>query len=131
MNFTKPEKRNVIFLLAPKATYLHINPNRLHNQVISQLDLVKWLCFNCHLNNAFNCYFWYLLLYSLVCFLDKLSDFKISYQLVQFQVLIIREKLAELYESEQQWSKAAEMLSGIDLDSGMRSADRYVSLIFS
>jgi len=37
------------------------------------------------------------------------------------QALIIREKLAELYESEQQWSKAAQMLSGIDLDSGMRS----------
>lgn len=37
-----------------------------------------------------------------------------------FQVLIIREKLADLYESEQQWSKAAQMLSGIDLDSGMR-----------
>ncbi|KAH9692891.1 COP9 signalosome complex subunit 4 [Citrus sinensis] len=36
------------------------------------------------------------------------------------QVLIIREKLADLYESEQQWSKAAQMLSGIDLDSGMR-----------
>ncbi|MCD7469135.1 COP9/signalosome complex subunit Csn4 [Datura stramonium] len=35
------------------------------------------------------------------------------------QVLIIREKLAELYESEQQWSKAAQMLSGIDLDSAM------------
>ncbi|KAL2471762.1 COP9 signalosome complex subunit 4 [Abeliophyllum distichum] len=39
------------------------------------------------------------------------------------QVLIIREKLAELYESEQQWSKAAQMLSGIDLDSGMRAID--------
>ncbi|XP_054789593.1 COP9 signalosome complex subunit 4-like [Prosopis cineraria] len=39
------------------------------------------------------------------------------------QVLIIREKLAELYESEQEWSKAAQMLSGIDLDSGMRSID--------
>ncbi|XP_030484030.1 COP9 signalosome complex subunit 4 isoform X1 [Cannabis sativa] len=39
------------------------------------------------------------------------------------QVLIIREKLAELYESEQQWSKAAHMLSGIDLDSGMRMID--------
>lgn len=36
------------------------------------------------------------------------------------QVLIIREKLAELYESEQQWSKAAQMLSGINLDSSMR-----------
>lgn len=45
----------------------------------------------------------------------------------EFQVLIIREKLAGLYESEQQWSKAAQMLSGIDLDSGMRSG----SLIFS
>jgi COP9 signalosome complex subunit 4 len=30
------------------------------------------------------------------------------------------EKLAELYESEQQWSKAAQILSGIDLDSGIR-----------
>ncbi|XP_049362848.1 COP9 signalosome complex subunit 4 isoform X1 [Solanum verrucosum] len=39
------------------------------------------------------------------------------------QVLIIREKLAELYESEQQWSKAAQMLSGIDLDSAMRFVD--------
>ncbi|KAF8024352.1 hypothetical protein BT93_F1516 [Corymbia citriodora subsp. variegata] len=39
------------------------------------------------------------------------------------QVLIIREKLAELYESEQQWSKAAQMLSGIDLDSAMRMID--------
>ncbi|XP_042395757.1 COP9 signalosome complex subunit 4-like isoform X2 [Zingiber officinale] len=39
------------------------------------------------------------------------------------QVLIIREKLAELYESEQQWSKAAQMLSGIDLDSGIRMLD--------
>lgn len=38
----------------------------------------------------------------------------------EFQVLVIREKLAELYESEQQWSKAAQMLSGIDLDAGIR-----------
>ncbi|KAI3820185.1 hypothetical protein L1987_14043 [Smallanthus sonchifolius] len=36
------------------------------------------------------------------------------------QVLVIREKLADLYESEQLWSKAAQMLSGTDLDSGMR-----------
>lgn len=36
------------------------------------------------------------------------------------QALVIREKLACLYESEQEWSKAAQMLSGIDLDSGMR-----------
>ncbi|KAK2988739.1 hypothetical protein RJ640_021004 [Escallonia rubra] len=39
------------------------------------------------------------------------------------QVLVIREKLAELYESEEQWSQAAKMLSGIDLDSGMRVID--------
>ncbi|CAL5383599.1 unnamed protein product [Camellia sinensis] len=38
-------------------------------------------------------------------------------------VLIIREKVADLYESEQQWSKAAQMLSGIDLDSAMRVID--------
>ncbi|CAA6653569.1 unnamed protein product [Spirodela intermedia] len=40
-----------------------------------------------------------------------------------FQVLVIREKLAELYESEREWSKAAQMLSGIDLDSGIRMLD--------
>ncbi|KAG2554061.1 hypothetical protein PVAP13_9KG638600 [Panicum virgatum] len=39
------------------------------------------------------------------------------------QVVVIREKLADLYESEQQWSKAAQMLSGIDLDSGIRMLD--------
>ncbi|CAN6582659.1 unnamed protein product [Malus baccata var. baccata] len=39
------------------------------------------------------------------------------------QVTIIREKLAELYESEQLWSKAAQMLSGINLDSGTRAVD--------
>ncbi|CAM8980144.1 hypothetical protein QQ045_000782 [Rhodiola kirilowii] len=39
------------------------------------------------------------------------------------QVLIIREKVAELYESEGEWSQAAQMLSGIDLDSSMRLVD--------
>lgn len=39
------------------------------------------------------------------------------------QVSIIREKLAKLFETEQQWSKAAQMLSGIDLDSGIRMLD--------
>jgi len=37
-----------------------------------------------------------------------------------FQVSVIREGLAELYEYEEQWSKAAQMLSGIDLESGIR-----------
>jgi hypothetical protein len=32
----------------------------------------------------------------------------------------MREGLAELYENEEQWSKAAQMLSGIDLESGIR-----------
>lgn len=36
------------------------------------------------------------------------------------QVSIIREGLAEMYENEEQWSKAAQMLSGIDLESGQR-----------
>lgn len=39
------------------------------------------------------------------------------------QVSVIREGLAELYENEEQWSKAAQMLSGIDLDSGIRMLD--------
>ncbi|CAL9243751.1 unnamed protein product [Arabidopsis halleri] len=39
------------------------------------------------------------------------------------KALVIREKLAGLYESEQEWSKAAQMLSDIDLDSGMRAVD--------
>jgi hypothetical protein len=46
------------------------------------------------------------------------------------QVLMIREKLAELYESEQQWSKAAQMLSGIDLDFGMRSESKILCCCF-
>lgn len=45
-------------------------------------------------------------------------------------MLIIREKLAGLYESEQQWSKAAQMLSGIDLDSGMRSESKILSCCY-
>lgn len=39
------------------------------------------------------------------------------------QVLVIREKLADLYKSEQQWSKAAQILSGMDLDSTVRVID--------
>ncbi|XP_039027067.1 COP9 signalosome complex subunit 4-like [Hibiscus syriacus] len=37
--------------------------------------------------------------------------------------IVYQRETCELYESEQQWSKAAEMLSGIDLDSGMRVID--------
>ncbi|KAJ7294929.1 hypothetical protein O6H91_01G067900 [Diphasiastrum complanatum] len=55
-----------------------------------------------------------------------------QYALAQFQprvvsfeeqVSLIREGLAELYENEEQWSKAAHILSGIDLDSGIRMLD--------
>jgi len=46
------------------------------------------------------------------------------------QVLMIREKLAELYGSEQQWSKAAQMLSGINLDFGMRSESKILCCCF-
>lgn len=49
---------------------------------------------------------------------------------LNYQVLIIREKLAELYESEQQWSQAAKMLSGIDLDSGIRYVDKGPVVLF-
>uniref|UniRef100_A0A453GFU8 Uncharacterized protein n=1 Tax=Aegilops tauschii subsp. strangulata TaxID=200361 RepID=A0A453GFU8_AEGTS len=37
----------------------------------------------------------------------------------EWKVVVIREKLAELYEFEQQWSRAAQMLNRIDLDSGI------------
>lgn len=61
-------------------------------------------------------------------YFDQLSAHLLVVQKLQLlQVLIIREKLAELYESEQQWSKAAQMLSGIDLDSGMRFASQVCS----
>ncbi|RVW88057.1 COP9 signalosome complex subunit 4 [Vitis vinifera] len=46
----------------------------------------------------------------------------------RLSVLVIREKLAELYESEPQWSRAAQMLSGMDLDSTMRVIDDTLRL---
>lgn len=58
------------------------------------------------------------LLLELSCYLDEL------------QVLIIREKLADLYEAEQQWSKAAQILSGIDLDSAMRSESKLFLFLY-
>nr|CDM81306.1 unnamed protein product [Triticum aestivum] len=47
------------------------------------------------------------------------------------KVVVIREKLAELYESEQEWLRAAQMLSGIDLDSGIRLKQAFVSVYMS
>ena len=37
------------------------------------------------------------------------------------QVTAVREQLAGLLEKEEEWSKAAQTLAGIDLDSGMQS----------
>ena len=39
------------------------------------------------------------------------------------QVGALREQLAALYERREEWSKAAQALAGIDLDSGMRLLD--------
>lgn len=36
------------------------------------------------------------------------------------QSTLIREKLAELLEKEEEWTRAAQVLAGIDLDSGER-----------
>ncbi|KAH0883853.1 hypothetical protein HID58_059949 [Brassica napus] len=52
----------------------------------------------------------------------------VAYTNLFWQALVIREKLAALYESEQEWSRAAQMLSGIDLDSGMRAVDENFKL---
>ncbi|GFH21534.1 PCI domain-containing protein, partial [Haematococcus lacustris] len=50
---------------------------------------------------------------------------KIQPHIVSFEdtVTIIRENYAELLEKEECWSKAAQVLAGIDLDSGMRNID--------
>ncbi|KAI3939668.1 hypothetical protein MKW92_042324 [Papaver armeniacum] len=58
-------------------------------------------------------------------FLTQIQSRSVSFE---EQVLIIREKLAELYEAEQEWSKAARMLSGIDLDSSIRLLDESYKL---
>ncbi|EFJ33725.1 hypothetical protein SELMODRAFT_165253 [Selaginella moellendorffii] len=44
------------------------------------------------------------------------------------QVCLIRERLAELYEIEEEWTKSAQMLSGIDLDTGIRAGDESYKL---
>lgn len=53
---------------------------------------------------------------------------KISPRVVSFeeQVSVLREGLAKLYQEEELWSRAAQMLAGIDLDSGIRVlSDEY------
>jgi len=46
------------------------------------------------------------------------------------QTLVIREKLAGLYESEHEWSKMAKILSDIDLDFGMRCVAQFLVSAF-
>ena len=52
--------------------------------------------------------------------LEKVQPRAVSYE---EQVSAIREQLAALYEGQEEWSKAAQALAGIDLDSGMRLLD--------
>lgn len=52
--------------------------------------------------------------------LEKVQPRAVSYE---EQVSAIREQLAALYEQQEEWSKAAHALAGIDLDSGMRLLD--------
>mmetsp|Transcript_38967 Transcript_38967/g.54119 ORF Transcript_38967/g.54119 Transcript_38967/m.54119 type:complete len:408 (+) Transcript_38967:44-1267(+) len=44
------------------------------------------------------------------------------------QVATIRESLAQIHEAEEEWSKAAQVLGGIDLDSGNRILDTEYKL---
>jgi hypothetical protein len=53
--------------------------------------------------------------------LEKLQPRVVSFDEA---VTIIRENLAELHEAEEDWSKAAQVLAGIDLDSGARLPGR-------
>ncbi|KAK9815676.1 hypothetical protein WJX72_007876 [[Myrmecia] bisecta] len=52
--------------------------------------------------------------------LRKIQPRVVSYE---EQVTVVRTNLAQLLEEEEDWSKAAQTLAGIDLDSGMRQLD--------
>ena len=41
----------------------------------------------------------------------------------RLQVSVIRESVAAVYEAEESWTQAAQVLAGIDLDSGQRQLD--------
>lgn len=45
------------------------------------------------------------------------------------QVTAIREQLAELLEEEEDWAKAAKVLAGIDLDSGVCQPPKKKSFV--
>lgn len=52
--------------------------------------------------------------------LDKISPRAVSYE---EQSAAVREQLATVYEAQEEWSRAARALAGIDLDSGVRTVD--------
>ncbi len=54
--------------------------------------------------------------HGLCSLLDRIQPRVVSYE---EQVTTVREHLASLLEKEEDWSKAAQTLAGIDLDSGM------------
>ncbi|KAI8847306.1 hypothetical protein BC829DRAFT_375577 [Chytridium lagenaria] len=55
--------------------------------------------------------------------LEKIHGRTVAYE---EQISIIREKLAEIYEEEENWTEAARVLQGIPLDSGHRNiSDEY------
>jgi COP9 signalosome complex subunit 4 len=43
-------------------------------------------------------------------------------------VSVIRESVAAVYEAEESWTQAAQVLAGIDLDSGQRQLDAAYKL---
>ena len=55
--------------------------------------------------------------------LEKMSPRVMSFD---EQVSVLREGLSKLYQNDAEWSRAAKMLAGIDLDSGTRGAQRRV-----
>eukprot|EP00887_Chlorella_sp_A99_P001820 scaffold19.g1820.t1 len=57
--------------------------------------------------------------------LEKVQPRAVSYE---EQVMLIREQLSEVYQQQEEWSKAAQALAGIDLDSGMRVLDAEYKL---
>ncbi|PSC69483.1 COP9 signalosome complex subunit 4 [Micractinium conductrix] len=57
--------------------------------------------------------------------LEKVQPRAVSYE---EQVGAVREQLAAVYKSHEEWSKAASALAGIDLDSGMRVLDAEYKL---
>eukprot|EP00884_Botryococcus_braunii_P007009 jgi/Botrbrau1/16309/Bobra.0066s0077.1 len=57
--------------------------------------------------------------------LEKVQPRVVSYD---EQVTIIREQLAQVLELEEAWAKAAQVLAGIDLDSGVKQSDNEYKL---